>query len=82
MCSGASLWYQGGRPIIYIGYKYNTWKVISFIVTDNTGITQAGIPYLSNSPDHFSYVAICPVARPLVMYNLFGSVNEVDSHIK
>ena len=78
MCSGASLWYQGGRPIIYIGYKYNTWKVISFIVTYNTGITQADIPYLSKYPDQFSNVSIRPVSRPLVVYKLFVSVNEVD----
>ena len=34
-----------GRPIIAIGYKYNTHKVIYFIVTDNIGSTQAGLPY-------------------------------------
>ena len=29
----------GGRPLIAIGYKYNTRKVLSFIVTENEGIT-------------------------------------------
>ena len=29
----------GGRPHIAIGYKYNVWKVISFIVIDNAGST-------------------------------------------
>ena len=61
----------GGRPCIAIGYKYNARKVISFIVTDNAGITKTGIPYLSKYPDQFTNVSICPVARPLVMSQKF-----------
>ena len=38
----------GGRLIIDIGYRYNTRKVFSFIVTEDTGSTKAGINYLSN----------------------------------
>ena len=68
----------GVRPLITNGYKYNTGKVISFIVTDNAGITQTGIIYLSKYPDQFSNVSIRPVSRPLVVYKLFVSVNEVD----
>ena len=55
-----------GRPLIAIGYKYNAWKVLYFIVTDNVGITNTGIPYLSNYPEQFTNVAICPVAHPIV----------------
>ena len=36
----------GDRPLIAIGYKYNTRKVLSFIVTDNVGATKTGIYYL------------------------------------
>ena len=57
----------GGRTLISIGYKYNARKVISFIVTDNAGITKTGIYYLSKYSDQFTNVAIRPVARPLVM---------------
>ena len=57
----------GGRPLIDMGYKYNTRKVLTFIVTDNAGSTNTGIPYLSKYPDQFTNVSICPVARPLVM---------------
>ena len=71
----------GYRPIISIGYKYNARKVLSFIVTDNAGITNTGIPYLSKYPDQFTNVAIRPVARPLVMSKK-SAVNEVDSHNK
>ena len=57
----------GGRLLIYIGYKYNVREVLSFIVTDNVGITQTDITYLSKYPDQFNNVAICPVAFHLVM---------------
>ena len=57
----------GERSLIAIGYKYNTRKVLSFIVIDNAGSTKTGIPYLSKYTDQFTNVAIRPVARPLVM---------------
>ena len=56
-------------------------KVLYFIVIDNTGSTNIGIPYLSKYTDQFTNVAIHPVARPLVMYKK-SAVNEVDSHNK
>ena len=72
----------GGRPLIDIGYKYNARKVLFFIVTDNAGSTQTGLPYLSKYPDKFTNVSIRPVAIHLVMSKLFSAVNEVDSHNK
>ena len=70
------------RSLIDISHKYNAQNVLSFIVTDNTGITQAGLTYLYKYPDPFYNLSILPVAHPLVMYNLSESVNEVDSHNK
>ena len=61
---------------------YDTWKVLYFIVTDNTWITQAGLTYLSNYPDQFTNVAIRPFSLPLVMYKLFGAVNEFEAQNK
>ena len=55
-----------GRPLISIGYKYNAWKGICFIVTYTVGITQTGPPYLSKHPIQFTNVAICPVACHLL----------------
>ena len=37
----------GDRTLIAIVYKYNTRKVLYFIVTEDTGSAEAGIPYLS-----------------------------------
>ena len=72
----------GGRLLIAIDYKYNTLKVIYFIVTDNVGSTKTGITYLSKYPDQFTNAAIGPVALPLFMSSFFSAVNEVDSHNK
>ena len=62
----------GGRPIISIGCKYNVQKVIYFIVTDNTGITQAGLPYLYKYPDQFSNVEISLLLVPLSCISSLG----------
>ena len=57
-------------------------KVLSFIVTENTGITQVVLPYSSNYPDQFINVAIFSLACPLVVSKFFGPVNEIDSYKK
>ena len=69
----------GNRLIIYVDCKYNTQKVLSFIASEDTGITKAGIPYLYKYPKLFSNVSIFPVARLLGMSKFFLSVNEVYS---
>ena len=73
---------SGRRKIIDVGYKYNMWKVLSFIVIDNSCSTQAGLLYLYHYSYQFTNVSIFPFARPLVMSKFFGAVNEVDSHNK
>ena len=70
----------GDRPLVSIGQRHNARKVISFFATYNKGSTQAGIPNLYLCPDHCSYVSIRPVARILVINELYGSVNEDDFH--
>ena len=70
----------GGRSLISIGYKYKGQKVIYFIITDNTGIAQAYLTYLSKYPDHFTNVYIHPVDCPLVVSKFFVAVNEFDFH--
>ena len=72
----------GDMLLFVIGYKYNSQKVLYFVVTDNTGITNAGINYLYKNTDPFYNVTICPFAHPLSMYKFFGYVNEVGPHNK
>ena len=71
----------GDRPIIYISYKYNVQKFLSFIVTDNSGSINTGIPYLSMYPEQFTNVVIRLVSRPLIM-SKNSDVNEIDSRNK
>ena len=66
------------RSIMDIVLNYNALKVLYFLFIDNTGITKDDIPYISKYLDQFDNFYICPVACPLVMYKLFGFVNEVN----
>ena len=70
-----------GRSIIAIWYKYNARKDLSFIVIDNTCITQANLTYLSKYPDQLYNVSILLFCI-IVVYNRFGYVNEVKFHKK
>ena len=70
------------RPLLAIGYKYNSLKVLSFVAEEGEGNTTLGITYLSKYPDQFYNVLICPVARPLLVSKFFGLVNKVDSYNK
>ena len=70
------------RPLLTVGYKYNTWKVLSFIVTYNSRGAQAGLTCFYNYPEQFYNVSIHPVFHTFVMYKFFGSLNEVESHNK
>ena len=59
------------RPLTSIGYKYNEQKVISFIDTEDTGITKSGILYLSHYPYPFANFSILLVPCPLIMSKFF-----------
>ena len=72
----------GERPLLAVGYKYNTRKVLLFVAKAGAGITTLGITYLSKYPDQFYNSSIHPVAHPPLMSKFFGSVNDVDSHNK
>ena len=50
--------FPGERPLLSIGYKYNSRKVLGFIATEVAGSTEPGDPYLSLFPDIFSYVSV------------------------
>ena len=72
----------GVMMLITICCKYNAHNVLYFIVTDNSGSTQAGIPCLYQYPYQFTNFSILHVDCSLVMYKFFGAVNQVDSQNK
>ena len=42
-----------GRPLLVIGYKYNSTMVLGFIATEGDVSTEPGDPYLSRFPGIF-----------------------------
>ena len=58
------------------------WKVLSFIVIEDTRSTKESLTYLSKYTDHFSDVSICTVDLHLVIHKVFVSINEVNFHNK
>ena len=67
-------------PLLAIGYKYNSRKVLGFIATEGGGITEAGDPYLSRFPDIFSNISVYPVVRPHLLGRYFNYCNNIDNH--
>ena len=65
----------GDGPIMVIGYKYNSRKVLSFVAREEAGSTKSNIPYLSDYPDQFANVSIHPVVCPQIVSKLYGSSN-------
>ena len=73
---------SGGNPLLAVGYKYKSRKVISCVATEGAGSTALCIPYLSKYPYQFSNVSIHPVACLILMSKCFGLVIEVNTHNK
>ena len=70
----------GGRPLLAIGYKYNSRKVLGFIATGGTGSTEPGDSYLYIFPDVYSNVSVFPVVHPHFIGRYFNDCNEIDNH--
>ena len=56
--------FPSGRPLLSIGYKYNSRKVKGFIATEEYRITEPGDPYLSCFPVIYSNVSILFIVCP------------------
>ena len=72
--------FTGEIPLLSIGYKYNSRKVLGFIVTEGSGSTEPGDPYLSRFPDIYSNVSVCPVVHPHLLGMYFNACNEIYNH--
>ena len=65
-----------------IGYKYNFWKVLGFIVTERTGGTDPGDPYLSCFPYIFYIVSVRHDFCPRIIVRSYNAYNSIDQHSK
>ena len=69
-----------GRPLMDIGYKYNSRKVLGFIAIEGDGIIKPGDPYLSCFLDIYANFSVRPVVFPHLLGMYFKACNAIDSH--
>ena len=62
----------GDIPLMVIGYKHRYCKVLVFIVLEGTRSTEPGVTYLSNYPENYSDVSICPIPPPQIIGRYFS----------
>ena len=69
-----------GRPLLDVGYRYNSRKVLGYIATEGAGSTEPGDPYLSCFPNIFSDVSIHPVVCPHLIVRYSNACNAIEIH--
>ena len=70
----------GGRPLMAIGYKCNSRKVLGYIATKGGVSTESGDPYSSHFPKIYYNVSVIPVVCPHVIVRYFNDCNSIDNH--
>ena len=63
-----------------IGYKYNTTKVLLFLMSKNAGTTVPGQPYVARFPNEHGNVRKRRVPRLSCLSKYFGCANVIDVH--
>lgn len=72
---------ETGVELVALGYKYNSKKVLCFVMTKNAGSTAIGDkPYVAKFADEHGNVKQRSVKRPAVLSVLFGDSDAIDSH--
>ena len=71
--------FPGESPLLAIGDKYNSRKVLGFIATEGAGSTEPGDPYLSRFPDIYSNVSVRPVVCPHLLGRYFNACNAIEN---
>ena len=69
-----------GRPLMDIGYNYNSRKVLGCISTEGAGSTEPGDPYLSRFPDIYSNIYVRLVVRTHLIGRYFNACNTIYNH--
>jgi hypothetical protein len=72
---------ETGVDLVALGYKYNSRKVMCFILTKNAGSTAPSLkPYIAKCPDQHGNVRERRVQRPAILGEYFDSSDVIDSH--
>ena len=69
-----------GVDLLGIGYKYNTKKFFTFVMTKGAGSSRPGEKYIAKFPDSFWNVCIRHIARPAVITHFFDVSNKTIFH--
>jgi hypothetical protein len=73
--------HQKNVNIVAIGYKYNSWKVVCFIMTKDSGLTAPGHrPYITKCPNKkFGNIQKQKVDHPNSISSYFEDSYAIDS---
>ena len=72
---------ENGVDLVAIGYKYNSRRVLTFVMTKDAGSTAPGInPYIARFPDKYGNVCERKVQRPEIIEEFFDKSDVIDSH--
>ena len=69
----------GGIPLLTIGYKYNSRRVLRFITTEEDGSTETGDPYLSCFPETYYNDSVRCVVCPHLIGRYFSACNAIKN---
>ena len=72
--------FSGEIPLLAIGCRYDSRKVLVFIATEGDGSTEPGDPYLYRFPEIYSNVSVFPVFYPHLLGIYFNDCNAKDNH--
>ena len=67
-------------PFIFIEYKYNKKKLLTFVMTKGADKSTDGEPYEDRFPDKYGNVCVRLVQRPAILAYYFKYSNCVDIH--
>ena len=66
--------------LYFIGYKYNSKKVLCFLCSEHAGDFQEGLPYVARFHDTNGNMQNREVYRSSVVSDYFGFSNKIDRH--
>ena len=68
----------GGIPLMAIGYKFDSRKVLGFVATERDVSTESGDPCLYRFPDMYYNVSIRPVVCTNFLGRYYNAYNAID----
>ena len=69
-----------GCVLYFLGYKYNSKKVLCFLCSENAGDFQEGEPYVARFHGNDGNMHVREVYRPSIISDYFGVSNKIDRH--